>query len=166
MKIIALNGPAGSGKDTLASLLIPLGYQHYKFSSPLKGALSQFLPSSIDPAIHKDHILPNGLTVRQALISLSEDWVKPTFGQAHFGELLAHQLKSCSHTRVVLSDSRFAEELTPTLELGTVLVVRIYRPGHSFEGDSGSYYDPPCEMVEVVNDGPPEAMVNQIAHLL
>ncbi len=141
MHLIAANGPARSGKDTLAELLCPLGYQNYKMSSPLKNAALALIPSGWDIERDKGREVVPGTTLRQLLISLSEDWVKPQLGEAWFGHRLAQSLPASGLG--VISDSRFLEELEPVIDYHRVIVMRLHRPGCSFAGDSGSYIDPP-----------------------
>lgn len=157
MNLIALNGPAGCGKDTAASLLAPAGYSNYKISSSLKQALANLLPGSVDIERSKDMRVGN-LSVREALISLSEDWVKPTFGEAWFGQLLAANLPPTGWG--CISDSRFLPELKPIIDAHCVVVVRIHRIGHTFSGDSGSYIYPSfTQSFDVPNNGTREDLL-------
>ncbi len=157
MNLIALNGPAGCGKDTAANLLSPLGYSSYKISSSLKMALAHLIPV-MDIEKSKDVELVPGLSVRKALISLSEDWVKPTFGTEWFGKLLANNLPRYGFG--CISDSRFLEELEPILLSHQVVLIRLHREGCTFDGDSGSYlYPSNVRCFDISNNGSKEDLL-------
>lgn len=79
------------------------------------------------------------LSIREALIYVSEVICKPRFGQDYFGLQAA---KNLSEGLNVFSDGGFVEELLPVIkEVGSdnVLVIRISRKGCSFLGDSRDY---------------------------
>lgn len=85
----------------------------------------------------------NQYSKREALIHVSENVIKPFFGQDAFGQMAANALPE--EGVVFFSDSGFAEELRPIIEkVGeeNVLVVRLYREGCTFEGDSRDYLQP------------------------
>src|SRR5699024_1977279 len=86
-----------------------------------------------------------GWSQRQALISVSEDVVRPTFGKDFWGKREARKLEERLGTEGVLAvseDSGFVEELIPlqkTFGETNVHLVRIHSEGCSFEGDSRDY---------------------------
>lgn len=156
--IIILNGPPGSGKDSIADYLVQNNaYRKFQFKERLfELALSI---SGIDEEEWFDRYEDRtfnmkeepwkqlgGLSQRQFLIKISEEWIKPVFGKNYFGEILAekihdHIIKSLSILDdVVISDSGFLEELKPVLEVpAPKLLVRLYSKGCSFKGDSRNY---------------------------
>lgn len=79
------------------------------------------------------------ISVREAMIYVSEILCKPAFGTDYFG---IARTKEITESEIAIDDScGFAEELTPAIEkLGqeNILLVRIHGRG-SFEGDSRSY---------------------------
>lgn len=154
-QVIFINGPAHSGKDEAAKIIMQNFHaRHYKMSRPLKAAFGGFfmLHNSIahkyceDPTL-KDIPGPATLdfTPRQVLISISEDWAKPTFGDDVLGRLaLGFILASSSTNLVVISDSGFREEAEPIVErVGpeNCLLLRMHRKGCNFDGDSRSYIE-------------------------
>ena len=83
------------------------------------------------------------MSKREALIHVSENVIKPFFGQDAFGQMAANDLPE--EGVVFFSDSGFAEELRPIIEkVGeeNILVVRVHREGCTFEGDSRDYLQP------------------------
>lgn len=188
-RVLILNGPPRSGKDTLSDLI----FKGCVFSSHIAGSfkrpLQEITSAILGMKVHdfleqyeiiKDELCPNGLplTVRQLMIKISEEWVKPIGGSRYFGDLaytqalldsgLASRYSSSlydngipGHT-VVFTDGGFGEECLPFVEnLGAenVYIVRIHREGVTFDQDSRRYLtsDIPflskCKFFDVKNDG-------------
>lgn len=153
-KVIILNGPAGCGKDTLARALVEMGLAKgvASFKNPMfniamaalgQDAYREFLDGYDDRARkEKPEGFLNGLSRRQFMIAISEQFIKPVFGDDYFGKYLAGNLPDGDEVFVV-SDGGFASEVTPIVAAGhDVRIVRLHRDGHTFEGDSRGYlYD-------------------------
>lgn len=80
------------------------------------------------------------LSVREAMIYVSEVVAKPTFGSDYFGKAAAANLTKGDIN--VFSDGGFVDELLPLIEeVGkeNVMIIRIHREGCSFEGDSRDF---------------------------
>ncbi len=149
--IVVLNGPPSSGKDTIAEYLTEHhGYAEARFKTKLvQIALMISQISGFDWCTrYDDRELKEtpwdrlgGLSQREYLIKISEDWVKPLHGESYFGDVLAQRIKyNYEGMDVILSDSGFVEEIKPVLALGiSTLIVRLYREGCSFDGDSRDY---------------------------
>lgn len=152
--IIILNGPPGSGKDTLAEFFKQDGYEHYSFKEPMfriaqavlgsHTYFTKFLPdyeSRLTKESPQEYL--GNLSPRDFMIHISEKWCKPLFGGAFFGE---HALASIGKTHsegIVVSDGGFPSELVPLLKAGqAILVCRLHRKGHTFQGDSRRYLYP------------------------
>ena len=134
MKILLINGPAGSGKDFLsnyvASRLSGLSVKE-KFAKPLKEACTILAGYSIFDLYHQGQTVWNwdnireekekprqelgGISWRQFNINVSED-LKKKSGQGYFGISLVNRLKNSEHPlfeqpkNVLISDSGFTEE--------------------------------------------------------
>lgn len=88
----------------------------------------------------------NGMSQRQFLIKISEEWVKPAFGKTWFGKALSLDIiEQASHEVVqkpfAISDGGFNEEIQPLIDVFGEENVRIFqwtRHGVTFEsvGDS------------------------------
>lgn len=172
MKIIILNGPAGVGKDTLGVLLAALYKRHEMFSarksfksgifSAVKGmmtedAYKQLLKDAAD-RVQKEapKAYLNNLTPRQFLIKVSEEWIKPVFGDAHFGELavdsVGQEVDIGTHV-CIFTDGGFDAEIAPLVrEFGDdVKVVQLHREGYTFEGDSRGYISYPYATIPLTD---------------
>lgn len=153
-KVIILNGPAGCGKDTLARALVEMGFAKgtTRFKNPMfnialaalgPDAYHDFLDGYDDRARkEKPEDFLNGLSRRQFMIAISEQFVKPVFGDDYFGKYLSGNLPDGGEVFVV-SDGGFASEVTPIVAAGhDVQIVRLHRDGYTFIGDSRGYlYD-------------------------
>lgn len=171
MRLIVLNGPPRSGKDTIAKMLSDYhGATILKFTAPMDRAIPAFF--GIDPQRwvalredHKDHPAPefNGLTPREVLISFSEEWAKRLFGRDIFGKLAAEE--ALRHgSRVVFSDGGFAREVTALRKkVPETFVVQVKRPGQCFENDSRQYLDNPDFVID--NNGSLLHLQNQVHQL-
>ena len=165
-RIILVNGPPQSGKDTVGAMLqkrLPKAMLH-KFAGPLKGATAYLyrelacgagMPNYthefhevFEDGKRKNEPHPGmfGITPRQALIAVSEQLLKKIHGEAFFGELAAGYIERTFERGVaetfVITDSGFVEEavvLVDRFGAANVTVIEISRNGASFEGDSRSY---------------------------
>lgn len=158
-KIILFNGPPFSGKDTVANELCSrIGPKAtvVKFAQPLKTVAKhlycngdQALFDRMDSPAMKN--LPDdlffGKSCREVQIGISEIFAKPFHGTRVFGQVLASTIRFKADegkSVFLISDSGFrpeAEQLINEFGAENILLVRIHRPGKSFEGDSRSYID-------------------------
>jgi len=190
-KIVLLNGPPRCGKDTIATYLEKEhGFYHTKFAKALKEGVHSILRLGTFDLMNRFTPLPHdyyeplkdtrmseflGLTPREAYISLSEEYMKEKFGSAIYGDLLLRELLGVNNDFIVVSDSGFFEEMIPILnqrnEFETVLL-RITRPGTSFDGDSRSYVSQDkCEGVvlpsaDIINDATQQDLHNRASYAL
>lgn len=156
LRVLLLNGPPRSGKDTLARLLqesyvmsggaIPV-FQA-KFAAPIKRHFSDSWRVSLDwIEDNKDKVFMHGVTVRQMLIAYSEKYMKPLFGAGIFGKMMVSRLAEIEEhlnepPSVVISDSGFAAEAREVIEAGhKVHLIRLHRSGFDFNGDSRGYLE-------------------------
>lgn len=169
MKVILFNGPPRSGKDECAKILIRhrLCYVE-RFSNPLKRTISALLDRSMsDLEETKDEKLyfDNKCSYRDLQIWLSEECMKPKFGQRVFGWLLGERLlrvDTSLPSYVIIPDSGFEAELFGLEDTGAwdIRVIRIERPGRTFDGDSRSYLPHPD--YTIFNDGTLEDLETEL----
>lgn len=175
--IIILNGPPGCGKDTIASRLTKHQYIGMSFKSPMFRIAKTVLgPNRFDDFMKKynnrklkEKVWPViGMSPRQFMIHVSEDFVKPLMGQNTFGYLAAEDVKVIISDMpwakgVVFSDGGFPSELEDLskVEGAFPFVVRLYREGYTFEGDSRNYMETSDLDITLV-DGKPELAVLEI----
>jgi len=157
MKVYFFNGPPRSGKDTavnFADLFFGKTYfsTKMKFAAPLVTAVAALIGVSEDKIedLKSSPAFPgiSDMTVRQLMIHLSEEVMKPRFGIDVFGKIALRSLKeeyglsSAGIARVLFSDSGFRPEALPIIEWAgpeNCHIVRMFRPGCDFKGDSRSY---------------------------
>src|SRR5690606_627048 len=136
MKVLLLNGPPKSGKDTIGGMLmdhIP-GSETFKFSYELKRMTHRAFgfpdkPDAFEAS--KDDLDQGpeaGVAWRQAYIAMSEKFCKPLFGAGYFGKLLHYELRSQDKASLaVVTDSGFREEAEALKEKGhDLFLLRIY----------------------------------------
>ena len=165
MRVVLLNGPPRSGKDTIGEMLycdLPSAGL-FKFSQPIIDYMRDV--HGIDMrTVEKDepHDALCGRTPREVAIAYSERMCKPLFGEAYFGDLLAREVESQAAQNdglvAIVTDSGFrveAQALARKVGPQNVLLVRVSRHGTDFAGDSRSYWPRVRGMREVkfANDG-------------
>lgn len=179
IEVIILNGPPGSGKDTIADYLEKERYvdKHIRFKDALfdiTGAIyrtgAEFVKSFSYDQVEK--MKPreefNGLSQREALIFVSENVIKPSYGKDYFGKAVAKTIQlhaafariedpnNLNGTlRYVTSDGGFKEEIEPLVGAGfKVILIRLHRDGCDFSKDSRKYlYNTAHVEVDVYNNG-------------
>jgi len=167
-KFLFINGPSGTGKTTLASMIckaVPSAFQE-SFAEPIRQMIySVFFPfedptfclgSSLDlrdGAVKRQPIpfIDAGrvpYTIREEMIAFSEDYMKRRYGPQIFGKLLFARCEEQSlfYSKFVIDDNGFAPEAEFIVEkegAENCLLLRLHRTGCSFSGDSRGYVDLP-----------------------
>jgi len=164
-RILFLNGPPRSGKDTAARILYrERPFRHYKFAEPLKRAAHSILglgnirPEAYDLVKDLDNFDFFHKKPRDVYISLSEEWAKRYFGTDFFGKVALRRIERDRASLVVFSDCGFYEEILPLISYypsGCCFLLHLERPGTSFKGDSRSWIEPPPGLPygRLINDG-------------
>ncbi|MCV6621023.1 MAG: hypothetical protein OIF51_04645 [Cellvibrionaceae bacterium] len=113
--------------------------------------------------------LLGGLSQRQFLIRISEDWIKPTFGVRYFGEFARSRIPETVND-CVFTDSGFNDECWPLLEDEglDVICIRLRRDGFVFDStDSRGYVTCVPKTFDIrLTEGEPEKAAESIAFLL
>jgi hypothetical protein len=149
-KVVLLNGPPGCGKDTAGNYLAHCFPEVAlkSFKTPLYAITAAIYDIPLDAfkAIASGPVLKEqpaddlmGLSPRQALIEVSENVIKPYYGEDYFGVRAVESLTQ-DHVNV-FTDSGFmpeAESLITALDAENVLLIKIKGRG-SFDGDSRGY---------------------------
>lgn len=154
--IILLNGPPGSGKDMAATFIRKdLGADkctNFRMKTPLWN-IFQAMFALTDMQLHNmvntpqkdmEQEMLHGRTPREVLIDISENFLKPRFGNEFLGELLARRINYSPCQWATVSDSGFTEEARPLLSKFSrqnVFCIQLSRDGTSFVNDSRSYID-------------------------
>lgn len=156
-EIFIFNGPPRSGKD-VACKYLSNKYSHLFTHMEMKRHLISLALSisGIREAVWNEHYEFNkdlswdelgGLSQRQFLIKISEEWIKPVFGSSYFGEREVKFLKSVglhlptygTYLPMCYSDGGFYKEWEPFTKDFELILVRIHRDGYDFSKDSRSY---------------------------
>jgi len=170
VKIVLVNGPPRSGKDTVGAIIVkesPRIVRCCKFATELKdrvhAAYRLFDKRTRKPIVTealesvKDHPQPFflGKTPREIYIAFSEVFMKPLHGKDIFGRLLLGRLQyelECEgglppekRTEViVITDSGFRKEvemLSAHFGVHNCRLIQVHRHGCDFSGDSRGYLD-------------------------
>lgn len=162
MKALLLNGPPGSGKDTIGKMIWSrvAGSTLEKFAKPIVDfMLSAYGVNMAFVAKDEPHPALNGRTPRQVAIRYSEGFCKPLWGRNYFGDAAVARLKSLEaqgQKLAIFTDSGFLDEALPVLDHlghGNVLQVRITRAGYNYQHDSRSTWShPSIGYLEIDND--------------
>ena len=179
--IIFVNGPPGSGKDTVANYFFTTrGYEQLKFAEPIREAVTRhFGIADVDIEAWKRQDIGNGKIGRDFMIAYSECMIKPINGIDWFGVNAAKSIKVEGVDNYVISDAgfgyeveacintlrRYAEE-DPAFPRYTYQLIHIHRQGHSFKGDSRGWIEPEgLAPIKVVNDGTIEDLFRDLDYI-
>lgn len=169
MKIICVNGPPGSGKDTIGELLneiYPSGVRIMKFAEPLDDIAMGLLGMGSATYEHfRKHDKETPLTaygcsttLRQLLINISEKLIKPSFNKVWFAEQCAVKVGSIKDDKpIVITDSGFQYEFDHFKErlkdFADVRLIQVRRDGCNFDNDSREYVIDGDRTIHINNSG-------------
>ena len=177
-KIIVLNSPPNSGKDTVADYISSnYGFkkiQYKDFSVKLMLEFfkveENFFYTELYTRENKEKpseffkIKDKFLSPREALIYFSEEIIKKNFGKDYFGKLLAKSLKR--DTNYIISDAGFNSEITALLEFFSedeIYILQIHRLDCDFSKDSRDYITlPRIEKQTLLNNGSLKELFNKV----
>ena len=148
MKILLVNGPPGSGKDSVYSILADTKDRvaREKFSAPLYAASA--LRIGVRSVAEVEALKGSDKDQRGVMIGLSERQIKPMFGDGFFGARCACECMKIALWNiadlVVVTDAGFGQEVGAFCEMlemcapgdFEVHLWTMIRPGTSFSGDS------------------------------
>lgn len=181
MPTVILNGPPNSGKDAIAKLLAEsMNVVHLEMKSCMFAIAMQATGISEQEWFQRYNNKElkeqpwsklGGLSQRQFLIKISEEWMKPTLGNDVFGRRMAevalsHRWRTKGEATIVFTDGGFKEELDAmvyTLGEDNVLLVRVHRDGKDFKGDSRSYLPSIKHTFDLVNNSTIEHAAFELA---
>lgn len=164
MKIIILNGPRDTGKDTAADYLVErYGYTKLEMKGSLRKLAHQIAsltsgdPVALCDALEFDRDLKDTKRVPEFgdrtwpefIIWLSETVCKPIFGQDVFALAAVKAVRDSGADKIVFSDGGFQAEADALYDalVPDMLLVHVYREGRSFGAvrkDSRGYVEHPC----------------------
>lgn len=124
MNIIALMGPAGSGKSTAADLLVEeFGARRYSFAAPLKQLAQRTLMFSdaqmYGTQAEKEATDPRyGFSARWFLQRLGTEGGRATFGDSFWTDMALAAIRRDAPALAVIDDCRFANEANAVIAAG------------------------------------------------
>ncbi len=169
---VVFNGPPKSGKSTATPLLMRLLRQTLNpemvmpesFAAPMKHFVSAAMSAKYHE-MNKDRAeaVLQGYSVREFLISMSQQYMKPRYGDDIFGRLLHHRVlrRDPAPRFVVIDDGGFDAEVEC---LPRLVLVRLTRSGTSFVGDSRNFLSREPD-IHIANDGTIEDLTVQLSKL-
>lgn len=172
-KIILINGPPRSGKDTVGQILrLHFHATVDKFARVLKDKAHELYGmSNLSHDAYeekKEDQLPVflGKTPREVYIALSETYFKPLHGIDIFGKLLWQDIRRVDGI-IAITDSGFEPEaryLIDQVGPENVRLIRVYRDGCDFSNDSRSYINlgPDVLTFDLVNDGTLQGLEHEV----
>lgn len=154
--IFIFNGPPGTGKDESCLFLQQFGFLHLSFKEELfietfkyfdvssEWFMSKYHDRNVKDAPEEKLKLKDGtiLSRRQALIHVSENYIKVNYGKDYFGKKLAEKLTF--NGPICVSDGGFEEELHPIInkiEAKNITLIQLHRDGCFFKEDSRKYFN-------------------------
>jgi len=109
-------------------------------------------------------------TLRQFYIHVSENLMKPMFGEEIFGQLAIEYIKNSKNNYVAISDTGFLSEVMPLVEhfgKDHFVLVRLHREGSNFSNDSRSYIEVPgIRTYDIFNNGTLEDLESKLVDVL
>ena len=166
-KVIILNGAPSTGKDTIAHFFrdelyfekMEVKTELFSIALSVSGISEKDWFERYDDRENNLKEVPwgklNGISQREFLVKISEDWMKPVFGDDVFGIKAANRIMDSENELFIFSDGGFKEEfdaITSVVGEENVLLIRLHRNGCSFEGDSRSHLSHKHE-IDIQNDG-------------
>ena len=124
--LVGLCGPAGSGKDTVADLLVKHGsFDRYTLAMPLKMGLLAMLGISLETwndRVAKEAVIPwLGKSPRQVAQTLGTEWGRQHVHPDLWVKLMLRRWDVVRHSvspRLVVTDVRFDNEASAIVEAG------------------------------------------------
>ncbi len=95
-------------------------------------------------------------TVRELLIAISEEFLKPRYGQDFFGRIAVREAGQSTNNLLLYSDCGFAPEVEHVVRAvgpSNCLLFRMYRDGCNYDKDSRSYLSVDmCPTIDIYNN--------------
>ena len=182
-KIIILNAPPGAGKDTIGKLIHEAHPESMLKS--MKESMFEIALAILGPGMYrkfleayndrkqkeKPQAFLNGKSPREFMIWISEDVVKPQFGDQHFGHRFVESALNAGAS-IICTDGGFPDEIKPLIKSGFYVdVFRLHREGYTFQGDSrnylrlGNWHHRYREFDLTIYDGEPELAAASVINL-
>ncbi len=166
--LLGIGGPPRVGKDTLGAALhthledrFGVVAQIMQQSLPMRHMVFTLMGLDYSLVMYereKDVPQPAlaGRTIREAMIALSEQHVKPLYGKGQWARAALNRRWVSNPKVMIVTDMGFEEEVDVFEEhfgRDNCLWPQLERPGHSFALDSRSYVGHPSNVIPLDNPG-------------
>lgn len=170
--LIGISGPPRSGKDTLGSVLaghimdrFGVQAQIIQQSLPMRHMIFSLMGLEYSLVMYeREKDTPQkalaGRSIREAMIALSEQHVKPLYGKGQWARAALNRRWVSKPKIVIVTDMGFDEEVAEfESEYGfnRCLWPQLARAGHSFASDSRTYVGRPELVIPLDNSMPLKA---------
>lgn len=156
MYVVVFNGPPRSGKDTCAAMLaahmdksVVTPVKEESLSYPLRSIACAMVGWEYDDSTYEDfkvtYFPQFDRTGRELMIDVSERFLKECYGQQIMARMLVERNAGFDGL-LLIRDGGFQCEVDVLINsygIDQVYVVRVDRPGTSFDGDSRSWVNHP-----------------------
>lgn len=169
--IIALTGPKGSGKDTVAQMMLDLyNIQPVAFADPIKDKIRHifnlksvdeydtFKRSSVSSVMagHASHVVEGRHVVREIGMMMRE------YDEHQFTDYVRRRVHSGDHNHWVITDLRFDNEYLLCRSMGAH-IVKIIRPRYDYDGHiTERGFDDHLVDSVIMNDGDLEYLESRV----
>ena len=155
---VMLNGPPGIGKDTIAEHFQKRGVKKLEFKHAIYLETAKYYGVTVDevkavaiPRGLKDSPceLFKGLTPRNAMIHVVDEYLKPKFGASVIGDRLVERMNLHNKTYpqrqdVIITDLGFTDEAAIVAQaVDIAIIVQMVHPDFNFDNDSRDYVEIP-----------------------
>jgi len=152
-KVVIFNCPKRTGKDAVKDYILPLTFKEGFRTASFKEKLieialtvSNVTTDEWEARYEDFKDTPwqrlGGLSQREYLIHISENFVKPLHGEDYFGKALVDKIKSTQGKVFLIPDGGFDLEIKPLIDAfgeDNVLILQWTRHNADWEGDSRNW---------------------------
>jgi hypothetical protein len=166
--IIAITGPAGSGKSTIARFLFDhYGYARVRFADPLKSMLGSLGLSEYELEGQGKDLpceLLGGHTPRYAMKSLGTEWGRDMMSKTFWSDAWVRRVGHAVGAYIVAEDLRFPDPEEFVVRLMGGIIWRVERPGYGGTDTHPSETEQMHIKYDVLfhNDSTPEYLFEQV----
>jgi hypothetical protein len=155
LPVVIFNGPPGCGKDAACLFYQNIGYKHLSFKEELFKETFKFFGVSKgwfmkgyenrdikEKPVGQLRVNGTSFSRRDAMIYVSEQFIKPKYGKDYFGKQLSKRMTEDG--LFCVSDGGFQEELSPIINkfgAESITIIQLTREGCDFSSDSRRYFN-------------------------
>lgn len=177
VRVVGLSGPPRSGKDTICDALAEhittryrIAVDRVSLATPMRKVVYTLLGMDFDPVHYHDckdepQEMFAGTSIRQAMIDISEEYVKPKYGQNFWARSAIQAANPAAHILIV-SDMGFdieVETFETIFGVENCAWINLYREGTNFSKDSRSHVGSPGRTLSLYNNGTVDEAVQKLA---